>query len=246
MPERSRVPCLLQCLYLALRGIARASDAIWRSGVLPASHPFCYGLVSLATLYSSGRSLCQLTQSLAPMSLFAATLVYPSSNLEGGCGTLVITTLPVVLCFFFLCQILTLRCRGQIHISQIAERQKTKFSEDFAFLGRPLGGIPYCVPACGVVCSRRKVPNIRRSVLHPSSGQINSTRLHNARTQTTVSVKRSVLKLATLRAVLVHGVELECENCNYFNTYSIERTKQNKLHHVPQCNTSKQISTSVS
>jgi len=119
-----------------------------------------------------------------------------------------------------------LRCGRQIHISQIVERQKAKFSEDFAFLGRSLGGIPYCFPACGVVCSRRKVPNIRRSVLHPSSGQLNSTRLHNARTQNRVSVKSSALKMATLRAGVVHGVELECSNCDYCNTYSIERTKR--------------------
>lgn len=106
------------------------------------------------------------------------------------------------------------------------ERQKARFSEDFAFLGRPLGEIPCGFPACGVFCSRRKLPNIRRSVLHPSSGQLNSTRLYNARTQNRLSVKRSVLKLATLRAVVVHRVELECNNCNYCNTYSIERTKR--------------------
>lgn len=105
------------------------------------------------------------------------------------------------------------------------ERQKAKFSEDFAFLGRSLGEIPYGFPACGVFCSRREIPNIRRRVLHPSSGQLNSTRLYNARTQNRVSVKRSVLKLATSRAVVVHGIELECNNCNYCDTYSIERTK---------------------
>jgi hypothetical protein len=62
--------------------------------------------------------------------------------------------------------------------------------------------------------------------LHPSSGQLNSTRLHDAGTQNRVSVKSSVLKMAILRAVVVHGLELECNNCNYFNTYSTERTKR--------------------